>query len=100
MEAIERDLLKGSEADRKALEDALEEMGKNLETSDLSKPIGESLKKKDLEKAKKDLKDLAERLRDTKKKPDKKSLDRLLFAVKKASERQKEALAAILEKRD
>lgn len=99
MEAIERDLLKGNEADRKSLEDALEEMGKHLENSDLSKPIGESFKKKDLEKAKKDLKDLAERLRDAKKKPDKQSLEKLREALKKAADRQKEAMAAIEEKR-
>lgn len=99
MEAIERDLLKGAEADRKALEEALEQMGKDLESSELSKPVGESLKKKDLEKAKKDLKELAERLRDGKKKPDKASLERLKDALKKASDRQKEALAAINEKR-
>ncbi|HRI68092.1 MAG TPA: hypothetical protein PK156_27835 [Polyangium sp.] len=99
MEAIEHDLLKGNEADRKALEEALEEMGKHLESSDLSKPVGESFKKKDLEKAKKDLKELAERLRDPKKKPDKQSIEKLRDALKKASERQKEAKAAIEEKR-
>ncbi len=99
MEAIERDLLKGAEADRKALEEALEQMGKDLESSELSKPVGESLKKKDLEKAKKDLKELAERLKDAKKKPDKAALERLKNALQKASDRQKEALAAINEKR-
>ncbi len=98
MEAIERELLKGAEADKKSLEDALEETGKELARSDLAKPIGDSLQKKDLEQAKKALKDLADRLRD-KKKVDKKELDRLREALKRAASRKKEALAALNEKR-
>jgi hypothetical protein len=98
MEAIERELLKGAEADAKALQEALEETGRELKKSDLAKPLGESLEKKDLDKAKQDLKDLAAKLRD-KKKPDKAALERLRDALKKASERRKEALAAINEKR-
>jgi len=101
MEAIERDLLKGAEADRKALEEALNQMGKDLESSDLAKPLAESLKKNDLQKAQKDLKELAERLKekDGKKKPDKAALEKLRDALRKASERQKDSLAAINEKR-
>src|SRR6185436_53950 len=92
MEAIERELLKGAEADAKSFEEELKE-------SDLSKPIGESLEKKDLEKAKKDLKDLADQLRSGKKKPDKAALDKLRQALAKAAARKKDALAAINEKR-
>jgi hypothetical protein len=98
MEAIERELLKGAEADKKSLEDALDETGKELARSDLAKPIGESLQKKDLEQAKKAMKDLAARLRD-KKPVDKKELERLREALKRAAARKKEALTALNEKR-
>ena len=99
MEAIERELLKGAEADAKALEEALKETGQELKKSDLAKETGESLEKKDLDKAKKDLKDLAERLRDKKQKVDKKELERLKAALEKAAAKRKEALAAVNEKR-
>ncbi|WP_437731092.1 hypothetical protein [Sorangium sp. So ce1335] len=99
MEALERELLKGAEADLKALEEALKETGIDLKKSDLAKGVGESLEKKDLEKAKKDLKELAEKLRDKKQKFDKAELDRLRKALAEAASRRKEALAAINEKR-
>lgn len=99
MEAIERELLKGAEADLKALEEELKKTGLDLKRSELAKDVGESLEKKDLEKTKKDLKELAERLRDKKKKVGKAELDRLREALTKASARRKEALTALDEKR-
>jgi hypothetical protein len=99
MESIERELLKGAEADRKALADALKETAEELDKNELTRPLGESLKKQDLQKAQKDLADLADRLRDKKKKLDKGQLEKLRAALQKASERRKEALAAINEKR-
>ncbi|HLM72558.1 MAG TPA: hypothetical protein VK459_07700, partial [Polyangiaceae bacterium] len=99
MEAIERELLTGAEADLKALEDALKETGLELKKSDLAKKVGESLEKKDLEKTKKELKDLANQLRDKKKKPSKAEIEKLKQALAKAAAQRKEALAAINEKR-
>jgi hypothetical protein len=99
MEAIERELLTGAEADAKEFEDALKDAAEELKKSDLSKPVGESLEKKDLEKAQKDLKALAEQLKSGKK-PDKAALDKLKAALQKAAERKKEALAALNEKRN
>ncbi|WP_437619437.1 hypothetical protein [Sorangium sp. So ce1151] len=99
MEALERELLKGAEADLKALEEALKETGIDLKKSDLAKGVGESLEKRDLEKAKKDLKELAEKLRDKKQKFDKAEIERLRKALAEAASRRKEALAAINEKR-
>jgi hypothetical protein len=99
METIERELFKGAEADAKELEEALKDAAEELKKSELSKPIGESLEKKDLEKAQKDLKALAEQLKNGKK-PDKAALDKLKQALAKASERKKEALAALNEKRN
>jgi hypothetical protein len=99
MEAIERELMKGAEADLKALEDALQQTGQELKKSELSKKVGESLEKKDLEKTKKELNDLADQLRDKKKKPTKAELEKLKQALAKAAAQRKEALAAINEKR-
>ena len=99
METIERELFKGAEADAKELEEALKDAAEELKKSELSRPVGESLEKKDLEKAKKDLKALAEQLKSGKK-PDKAALEKLKQALAKASERKKEALAALNEKRN
>lgn len=99
METIERELFKGAEADAKELEEALKDAAEELKKSELSRPVGESLEKKDLEQAKKDLKALAEQLKSGKK-PDKAALEKLKQALAKASERKKEALAALNEKRN
>ena len=99
MEAIERELLTGAEADAKEFEEALKDVAEELKKSDLSKPLAESLEKKNLEQAQKDLKALAEQLKSGKK-PDKAALDKLRQALAKAAERKKEALAAVNEKRN
>lgn len=99
MEAIERELLKGAEADKKAMEDALTQTAEELKRSDLTKPLADSLAKKDLDKAKKDLKDLAEKLKDKKKKIDKADLEKLKKALEKAAAKRKEALEALNQKR-
>ncbi len=101
MEEIEHDLLKGAEADQKSFEEALKETADELKKSDLSKPAGEQLEKKDFEQAKKALKDLAQQFRDPPKgkKPDKATLDRLRQALQRAASRKKEALQALNEKR-
>jgi hypothetical protein len=66
MDALERELLKGQEADAKALREALSETAQNLKRSELAKPIGDALAKNELEEAKKELQELAKRLRDKK----------------------------------
>jgi hypothetical protein len=98
MEALERELLKGREADAKALREALNETAQDLKRSDLAKPVGEALAKNELEQAKKELKELAKRLRE-KKKPDPAALERLRKALAEAAARRKEALAAVNDKR-
>lgn len=99
MEAIERELLKGAEADAKALEEEFKETAKQLDRSDLAKDLAEALKKPDLDEAEKKMRELAERLRDKKNPPDKKQLEKLRQALEKAAKRRKEALAAVNEKR-
>jgi hypothetical protein len=109
MEEIERELLKGAEADAKSFEEALKQTADELKKSDLAKPLAESLEKKNMDQARKDLKSLAAALRDDKsndksgkstKKADKASLERLRQALEKAAAKRKEALAAVNEKRN
>jgi hypothetical protein len=100
MEAIERDLLEGQKADQDKLKEELDETAKQLDKSDLAKNVADALKKNDLKQAQKEMKDLANKLRDKKAPPDKKALEKLKDALQKASEHRKEALAAINEKRE
>ncbi len=98
MEQLERDLLKGAEADAKKFEEELKNTGMELSKSDLAKPIGDALQKKDLDKAQKEMRALAEQLK-AGKKLDKGALDRLKKAMENAAKQRKEALASINEKR-
>jgi hypothetical protein len=98
MDALERELLKGQEADAKALREALSETAQNLKRSELAKPIGDALAKNELEEAKKELQELAKRLRD-KKKPDRAALERLQKALAAAAARRTDALTAVNERR-
>ena len=97
MEELERELMKGAEMDAKKLEEELKNTGMELSKSDLAKPIGDALQKKDLDKAKKEMQALAEQLKSGK--ADKAALDRLKKALEDAAKQRKEALAAINEKR-
>lgn len=99
MEEIEREMLSSAAADAKAFDEALKQTAEELKKSDLSKPFADSLEKRDLEKAKKDLRDLSKQLKSGKK-PDKAALDKLKKALERASAKKKEALEAINEKRN
>jgi hypothetical protein len=98
LESLETDLLKGKEAEAAALKEQLAETGKQLKDSDLSQKIGDALQKGDMKQAKKELQDLAKKLR-TEKKPDKAAIDKLRKALEKASKHRKEALEALDKKR-
>lgn len=100
MENIERELFAGQEADAKAFDEALKKTADELKKSELSKPLAESLEKKNFDKAKQDLKDLAKQLKTGGKKPDKAALDRLKKALEAALAKKKEALAKINEQRN
>ncbi|MEZ4294556.1 MAG: hypothetical protein R3B70_06245 [Polyangiaceae bacterium] len=97
MEELERELMKGAEMDAKKLEEELKNTGMELSKSDLAKPVGDALQKKDLDKAAKEMHALAEQLK--KGKMDKGALDRLKKAMEEAAKQRKDALAAINEKR-
>ncbi|MBL8742229.1 MAG: hypothetical protein JNK04_14070 [Myxococcales bacterium] len=64
MEALEREMLAGSQEDDKKLADELKESAKQLDKADLAKELAESLKKNERKKAEKNLKDLAKKLRE------------------------------------
>lgn len=98
MQEIENELLAGAEADKKALEKALEETADELDKSELTKPVADSLKKNDLGSAEKQMQALAERLK-SKEKPDKAELDRLRQALDRASKNKQKALEQLQEKR-
>ena len=99
LEELDRDLMKGAEADRKAMEEGLQNLAKELEKSDLSKPIAAPLKQKNLEDAEKAMRELAEALKNKKNKPTKAQLDKLREALKKASTKNSERLKNIEEQR-
>lgn len=102
MQQLEDRLLRGREADAKALEEALRKMGEELKKSELSKPTGEALSDKDLEAAERALKDLAKKLREDRAKGaiDKQQLEKLRDAMKKASEEQAKRAEALAQKRE
>ena len=101
MQEIENDLLEGAEADRKALEEALQDTAKELEKSELTRPTAEAMAKKDLESARKELNKLAEQLqnKDASKKPDKAALERLRKALDRAAQNKQKALEELNERR-
>lgn len=103
MEALEREVLKSQAADAKSLDDALKSMGDELKKNPHTKALGESLSKKDMPKAQKDLKELAQKLRDQKDKKNKLSEEdkkRLKEALANASKKHKEAIQKLQQQRE
>jgi len=99
MEQLERELAKGAQADREALEEGLKNMAKELEKSDLSKPIAEPLREKRLQDAEKAMRELAEKLRRKQNAPSKAELEKLRQALAKASKTSSENLKNIEQRR-
>ncbi|MBX3183629.1 MAG: hypothetical protein KIT72_05855 [Polyangiaceae bacterium] len=86
MEALERELMRGAEADKEARDEGLKALAKELEKSDLTKPVAKPLAEKKLADAEEALKKLAERLRDKQKPLSKEELSKLRDSLKKAAE--------------
>ncbi len=84
MAELDRELSKGEQADKEAMEAGLKNMAEELAKADLSKPISAPLKQKNLTDAEKAMRDLAEALKH-KQKVSKQQLDQLRAALKKAS---------------
>jgi hypothetical protein len=85
MQALEDKLLEGREADKKALEDALQKIGDELKKAELTRPAGEALDSKNLTSAADALKNLADKLRDKVSPVDKTQLERTRDALKRAA---------------
>lgn len=98
LESLERDLLKGKEADAAALKEQLAETGKQLKDSELAEKLADALQKGDMKQAKKEMQELAKTLK-SEKKPDKAAIEKLRKALEKASKRREEALKALEQKR-
>ncbi len=86
LEELERDLMKGAEADKEGLDEGLKAIAQELKKSDLTKPIAKELEDKKLTDAEKAMRKLAERLRNKKNPPSKAELEKLRKAMQKASE--------------
>ena len=103
MQALEDKLLEGSAADHKALEAALSKIGEELKKAELTRPAGAALASDHLADARKELKELAEKLRQAAhdgKGVGKDQLDKLREALKQASESNAKAQEAIAERRE
>jgi hypothetical protein len=99
MSEIEDKLLRGARADRLATDEALRDTAKELEKSELARPVADALKKGNLAEAEKRMRQLADRLRMSGTKSDKKQIERLRKALERAASHRKEALSQIDEKR-
>jgi hypothetical protein len=100
MQQLEDKLMKGREADAKALEEALKKMGEEMKKSELTKPAGEALENKNLSEAEKAMHDLAKKLREGGKGVDKAQLEKMREALKKAGEDQAKRAEALAQKRE
>jgi hypothetical protein len=95
MAALEEKLLTGSEADKKALESELANIGEELKKSDLLKPAGAALERGNLDQARDALHDLAKKARDHAGAIDKAKLEQMREALKSAAgdaQRRKEEI--------
>ncbi len=99
LEELERDLLRGAESEQQALEEGLAGVAKELEQSDLARPIARAFEEKRLEDAERALRALADRLRDRSKPPSRADLERLREALRRASESSQAREARLAEER-
>jgi hypothetical protein len=100
MQSLEDKLLEGRAADRKALEDALQKIGEELQKADLTRPAGEALDAKNLANAADALNKLAEKLRDKGSSIDKAELQKMREALKRAAEDNSKNQQAIAQRRE
>jgi hypothetical protein len=96
---IERDLGRDLEADQQALDEGLEGIARELAGSPLARKTAEALADKRLADAEKALRELAEKLKAQKNKPNAAELDRLRKALERASQESQGRLTAIEQRR-
>ncbi len=100
MAELERQLVRASEADQEALDEGLARLARELEKSDLTKPIAKPLEEKRLEDAEQAMRELARKLADKKNPPTKAELERLRKALESASKTSAEWKKNIEERRE
>lgn len=96
---IEADVGEHIAADRKALEDGLQGVARELEKDPLTHKAAEALSDKRLDDAEKALRELAEKLKAKKSPPTQAELERLRGALQKASAQSHERLEAVEQRR-
>ncbi|HZU81633.1 MAG TPA: hypothetical protein VE987_01895 [Polyangiaceae bacterium] len=99
MEALEEKLLTGSEADKKSLEEQVERIGEELKKSELTRPAGEALADRKLDRAREAMHELAKKMRSTDRPVDKAKLDEMRQALKKAAADAEERQGALERRR-
>ncbi|MEM1034473.1 MAG: hypothetical protein AAGN82_29315, partial [Myxococcota bacterium] len=99
MRALEDEMLVGAEADRKALDDALEKMADALAESPVSRPVADAIQKRDLERAEEEMRKVAAQLRSPTQKPSRAELERLRKALDRAAKNRDRALEQLRERR-
>ena len=101
MQQLEDKLLQGREADAKALEEALKKMGEELKKSEMTKPAGEALENKNLERSREGAARISRRSSARQGKGvDKAQLEKMREALKKAGEDQAKRAEALDKKRE
>jgi hypothetical protein len=96
---IERDLARGLDEDREALDEGLEAVARELGKSPMSRKASEALSEKRLDDAEKALRELAQKLRDSKPKPSAAEIERLRNALSRAAQQTTERSQAIEQRR-
>ncbi len=100
MEALEEKFSPGSAADRKSLEQRLEDIGEPLSKAELARPAGRALADHDLAKGGDALQELAKKMRSTHPPVDKAKLEQLREALKKAGEDAKKSADEFARRRE
>jgi hypothetical protein len=99
LEELERQLAKSAEAERQSLEEGLKSVARELEKSDLAKPVAQPLEEKRLADAEQALRKLAERLKKKEDPPSKAQLEKLRKALEEASKQSSERLKQLEQRR-
>lgn len=99
LSTLERQLRNLSDAEKEAQKEGLEGLARELEKSELSRPVAKSLKEQKLADAEKAMRKLAERLKNKQQKPSVAALERLRNALKRASTSSSRQLAKLEKQR-
>lgn len=96
---IERDLARGLDEEHEALDEGLEAVARELGKSPMSRKASEALGEKRLDDAEKALRELAQKLRDSKPKPSAAEIERLRNALSRAAQQTTERSQAVEQRR-